>query len=168
MPNNNFNNNIPNNNFNNNIPNNLPPQSFTRNDNNYNRPKKKKMKTNNMNMYNNSYMNRTQPRNYNNNMNNPIQRNLNLSVGPGEAIKTFTYSCDGEQPDTVQVSGSFDGWKVKHSLIYNNQRNIWELPIKMKKGKYFYKYIIDGMWKLNPGEQVEKSDNGITNNYFEV
>ena len=80
-------------------------------------------------------------RTYNNmNMNNmKNQGKYDVPLGPNEALKVFTYSYKGKQPERVQVSGSFNDWTEKYDLIYDPQRNIWELSIKMNKGKYTYK-----------------------------
>ena len=40
--------------------------------------------------------------------------------------------------------------------------------MNLKKGKYFYKYIIDGNWEINPNENHEKGSDGIVNNVIEV
>jgi hypothetical protein len=40
--------------------------------------------------------------------------------------------------------------------------------MKLKKGKYFYKYIIDGNWEINPNENQSRSNDGIINNVISV
>ena len=66
------------------------------------------------------------------------------------------------------LSGSFDEWKEKHSLTYNPTMGKWACTLKLKKGKYFYKYIIDGNWEINPNEQSVRESNGIINNVINV
>ena len=39
---------------------------------------------------------------------------------------------------------------------------------QVKKGKYLYKYIIDGNWEINPNELSERGNDGITNNVINV
>ena len=61
---------------------------------------------------------------------------------------SFSYKFgNNRNPKTVLISGSFDGWKEKHPLKYDNREKKWICKMNLKKGKYFYKYIIDGNWK---------------------
>ena len=39
----------------------------------------------------------------------------------------------------------------------------WEMKLDLPKGKYFYKFIVDGMWTANPAvpkEQLAKDGKG--------
>ena len=84
-----------------------------------------------------------------------------------EVVKKFVYTYNNSyQPKVVEISGSFDGWKKRHRLIHYPREQKWEISIKMKKGKYYYKYIIDGNWQVNKGEPTEVGQDGITNNVF--
>lgn len=85
-------------------------------------------------------------------------------MGNDEVVKTFTYIFQGRQPNTVEISGSFDNWAKKHRLIHKTRENRYELSMKLKKGKYFYKYIVDGNWQINPNEASEQGQDGIVNN----
>ena len=81
---------------------------------------------------------------------------------------TFSYKFNNRSPQNVFVSGSFDDWKEKHPLSYNQTMGKWTCTLKLKKGKYFYKYIIDGNWEINPNEQNVRGNDGITNNIINV
>ncbi len=81
---------------------------------------------------------------------------------------TFSYKFNNRNPKTVFVSGSFDDWKEKHPLTYNPTMGKWTCTLKVKKGKYFYKYIIDGSWEINPNEQSVRGNDGIINNVINV
>ena len=81
---------------------------------------------------------------------------------------TFSYKFNNRSPQNVFVSGSFDDWKEKHPLSYNQTMGKWTCTLKLKKGKYFYKYIIDGNWEINPNEPNVRGNDGITNNIINV
>ena len=115
------------------------------------------------------YQNRTSgniPQNmYNSNgINNPPIYNTD----PNISNVTFSYKLNNRYPKNVFVSGSFDDWKEKHPLSYNQTMGKWTCTLKIKKGKYFYKYIIDGNWEINPIEQNVRGNDGITNNIINV
>ena len=118
--------------------------------------------------------------NYNNNNNN--NKNLILNGIPKEIeendddeieIKqdnkdttpiTFRYRVDPNNlPFSVQLSGSFEKWQVRHPLKYDNKRKEYIGTIRIKKGRYLYKYYIDGQWVINMNEKIIR-ENGIENN----
>ena len=78
---------------------------------------------------------------------------------------SFSYGVDSSQNvSSVQVCGSFDKWQVRHPLTYDPIKSQWNLTLKVKKGKYFYKYIVDGEWVVNNNEPTETEESGIVNN----
>ena len=99
-----------------------------------------------------------------------LAQKFNLNSGNNflqedEVVKKFVYYYLNEyQPKVVELSGSFDDWKKRHRLIHYPREKKWEISIKLKKGKYLYKYIIDGNWQTNPREPTEKGDDGFVNN----
>ena len=70
------------------------------------------------------------------------------------------------RPNSVLLSGSFDKWQVKHPLSYNSLKDRWTLTLNLKTGKHYFKYIIDGIWQINPKESSELGKDGIINNYI--
>ena len=99
---------------------------------------------------------------------NGINGTQNFNADPNIANVTFSYKFNNRFPKTVFVSGSFDDWKEKHPLSYNQTMGKWTCTLKLKKGKHFYKYIIDGNWEINPSEPNAKGNDGITNNFINV
>ncbi len=77
---------------------------------------------------------------------------------------TFRYRVDPNNlPFSVQLSGSFEKWQVRHPLKYDNKRKEYIGTIRIKKGRYLYKYYIDGQWVINMNEKIIR-ENGIENN----
>ena len=99
-----------------------------------------------------------------------LAKKFNINSGQNflqedEAVKKFVYYyLNDYQPKVVELSGSFDEWKKRHRLIHYPREKKWEISIKLKKGKYLYKYIIDGNWQTNPREPTEKGEDGFVNN----
>ncbi len=94
-----------------------------------------------------------------------------LKVGAGEGANsvfvfqpnyTFTlipYS-DAKK---VSVAGSFNGWnKNAYQMIRKDFK--WVFPIRLKPGKYTYKFVVDGKWILDPGNDLwEENEYGTGN-----
>ena len=78
---------------------------------------------------------------------------------------SFTFDVDEKHPvQSVQICGSFDKWQVRHPLSLDTLKNQWVITLKIKRGKYFYKYVVDGNWVVNDKEPTYKESNGIVNN----
>jgi 1,4-alpha-glucan branching enzyme len=63
----------------------------------------------------------------------------------------------------VIVTGSFNGWnRSSYRMVRRNER--WELPIRLAPGKNTYKFIVDGKWILDPGNELwEENEEGTGN-----
>ena len=82
---------------------------------------------------------------------------------------SFTYNVDEKHPpQSVQICGSFDKWQVRHPLTLDTLKNQWVVTLKIKRGKYFYKYVVDGNWVINDKEPTFKESNGIVNNVINL
>ena len=68
---------------------------------------------------------------------------------------------------SVEICGSYDQWNAKYPLNYDSNRNLWYVNLIVRKGKIYYKYIVNGQWIVNPKEQID-SDGFIENNFVEL
>ncbi|MEM9722936.1 MAG: M20/M25/M40 family metallo-hydrolase [Bacteroidota bacterium] len=60
-----------------------------------------------------------------------------------------------EQAQEVSVVGNFNNWDMFSLPMYKTSEG-WEMKIDLPKGKYYYKFIVDGHWTSNPAEPEEK------------
>ena len=67
----------------------------------------------------------------------------------------------------VLIAGSFTNWKEKLKMIKNNDGN-FEIELFLPKGKYQFKFVVDGIWKCSNNILQEKDARGIKNNVIEV
>lgn len=76
----------------------------------------------------------------------------------------FQINLGTRKVNSVEVSGSFDNWKSKNKCEYDSFTNTWYVTMHLKKGKYLYKYVVDGAWMHNEAENVTRDDMGMFNN----
>ncbi|CAO2829154.1 unnamed protein product [Amaranthus hypochondriacus] len=60
----------------------------------------------------------------------------------------------------VLLAGSFDGWSTQRKMT-RSSTGIFSLCLKLYPGKYEIKFIVDGIWKVDPLRPI------VTNNGFE-
>lgn len=56
----------------------------------------------------------------------------------------------------VFLSGTFNGWSETLDPMKRDEKGIWKKVKMLTPGRYEYKFIVDGMWILDPhcGETV--------------
>jgi CubicO group peptidase (beta-lactamase class C family) len=63
----------------------------------------------------------------------------------------------------VNLAGSFNDWKPG-ALVCGKENAEWVCRVNLEPGKYFYKFIVDGDWIIDPANPVTEGDgNGNTN-----
>ena len=63
----------------------------------------------------------------------------------------------------VAVAGSFDDWN-QSQVLCGKKGDEWTCRIDLARGKYTYKFIIDGDWILDPANpDTEDDERGNTN-----
>ncbi|MCI4669049.1 MAG: M20/M25/M40 family metallo-hydrolase [Bacteroidia bacterium] len=61
-----------------------------------------------------------------------------------------TFELEGyKDAKKVSLVGDFNNWNMFGTLLYKTERG-WECKIDLPKGKYLYKFIVDGYWTANP------------------
>ncbi|MFK7773227.1 MAG: hypothetical protein AB8F94_13850 [Saprospiraceae bacterium] len=61
-----------------------------------------------------------------------------------------TFQLDGyHNASKVSLVGDFNNWNMFGTALYKTEKG-WECKIELPKGRYFYKFIIDGSWTADP------------------
>ena len=107
--------------------------------------------------------------NYKGNYKNNLDNNMaNMNEIEPKIAHTFKYRFKNNKPNSVLICGSFDKWQVKHPLAYDSVEDEYHITLNLKRGKYYFKFIIDGTWQINPNEKSERGEDGITNNVISL
>lgn len=105
-------------------------------------------------------------------MTDPNNRNKE-SYGDGLNSYLFCYNYKFElegyrEKRRVILAGSFNGWD-QNELEMNRTASGWELPIYLKDGTHFYKFIADREWMTDPANRNKRYDSdGNLNSYIEL
>jgi 1,4-alpha-glucan branching enzyme len=81
-----------------------------------------------------------------------------------EIAATFSYT----DPDatSVEVAGEFTNWKTMP--MTKDTAGTWTKTFPLKPGQYGYKFIVDGVWKLDPKNPSRKLVNDIEDSAITV
>ncbi len=59
----------------------------------------------------------------------------------------------------VYLSGSFNNWQTNELQLEKSEKG-WETTLKLEPGKYYYKFIVDGIWMRDP-DNLHKEPDGV-------
>lgn len=77
----------------------------------------------------------------------------------------FTMHNNGPRYRSVELCGTFDDWKTRHNMSFDNYTNLWFITLHLSRGQYHYKYVVNGSnWVVNDRELKEKDAQGNLNN----
>ncbi len=99
--------------------------------------------------------------------NNPIKAgnasdaNSILSIHPNYTFQLKKFP----NAKTVSISGSFNNW-FDPGYSMKKVNGIWEYPIYLSPGKYYYKFIVDGEWIIDPDNKLFEDNEFHTYNSF--
>ncbi|MFW5708514.1 MAG: glycogen-binding domain-containing protein [Bacteroidota bacterium] len=87
------------------------------------------------------------------------------SIGSGDYTNSFltikpnhTFTLEGfENATQVIVTGSFNGWSHSDYRMVKKEGK-WVFPLWLKPGRYSYKFIVDGEWIIDPGNELQENN----------
>jgi 1,4-alpha-glucan branching enzyme len=66
----------------------------------------------------------------------------------------FMFELDGyPEAKQVIVTGSFNGWQTDN-FVMERKESKWTYSLFLKPGKHLYKFIVDGVWILDPANDL--------------
>ncbi len=70
------------------------------------------------------------------------------SINKGKRRITFKIAAPGA--NEVGIAGTFNGWDEHRHPLNKKAGGFWEKTIMLAPGRYEYKFIVDGVWRLDP------------------
>jgi len=72
--------------------------------------------------------------------------------------------------ESVQIAGDFNNWQPSKTPLQKiGQSGVWQTKLKLPKGKYRYRLVVDGHWQQDPyNERTELNPFGGFNSVIEV
>ena len=73
----------------------------------------------------------------------------------GPDAKEVAFTVEAPAAEDVHVVGDFNNWEVSdESKLARIKNGCWEKLVKLRPGRYRYKFVIDGEWTLDAGNQA--------------
>jgi len=93
-----------------------------------------------------------------------------IQLGPKQVEDRIVLRYYDPIAQDVQIAGDFSNWEpVEDIMVKQNENKIWKGTVQLEPGKYQYKFIVDGEWKIDPSNpEVTTSDMGVCNSLLIV
>ncbi|MGI5869139.1 MAG: glycogen-binding domain-containing protein [Kiritimatiellia bacterium] len=78
------------------------------------------------------------------------------------ARKRVTLSVKADQGSTVYVAGSFNEWNATDKKLVDKRGDgVFTATLTLPPGIYEYKFVINGIWTLDPDPDRDWTQNGL-------
>lgn len=67
--------------------------------------------------------------------------------------RRVTLSLESPNAKEVSLMGDFNTWNAKTHLMKKDESGTWKKIVMLSPGKYEYKFLVDGEWQNDPGNQ---------------
>jgi len=61
----------------------------------------------------------------------------------------------------VSLGGDFNKWNAKKNPLKSSKTGLWSTTLKLKPGRYQYRFVVDGKWENDNQRQTELIGNGL-------
>ena len=92
-----------------------------------------------------------------------ITQEKSISEAQNKNLIKFYWNEGGNE---VFITGSFCEWD-KRLKMRKNKNNIFEIELFLPKGKFEFKFIVDGLWRCSSNYQQIKDNRGNSNNFID-
>jgi len=82
--------------------------------------------------------------------------------------QTVEFKFHAPQAETVNVAGTFNGWNTQLFSLKKLKDGSWKGALKLKPGRYEYRFFVEGRWENAPGTACVPNSFGSTNCVLEV
>lgn len=81
-----------------------------------------------------------------------------------EKRKKVSFTLDAPQMNEVFLMGDFNEWNMKKHPMKMGKQGKWEKIVYLQPGRYEYKFLADGVWRLDPNNFLTCTNSFGTDN----
>jgi 1,4-alpha-glucan branching enzyme len=83
--------------------------------------------------------------------------------------RRVSFSLEAPKAREVILVGDFNDWSLKKHAMTKNSNGLWTKAVMAPPGQYEYKFLVDGEWWTDPGnDQTCTNTYGTTNSIVSV
>jgi 1,4-alpha-glucan branching enzyme len=83
--------------------------------------------------------------------------------------KRITFKLEATGGKEAILVGDFNGWDENKHIMKKDKKGMWTKIVTLAPGRHEYKFVVDGYWQNDPGnDQVVTNSFGTLNNFLDV
>ncbi|MEN3186450.1 MAG: glycogen-binding domain-containing protein [Atribacterota bacterium] len=79
-----------------------------------------------------------------------------------------TFRLEYPEAKSVAIAGNFNEWNPETHLLRKTKKGYWSTTITLPRGRYEYRYFIDGQWFTDPNTEQIPNEFGSFNSIIVV
>lgn len=84
--------------------------------------------------------------------------------GSGKPGKT-RFACQAPDAREVFLAGTFNNWDAVAEPVKRKADGGWEVELELAPGRYEYKFVVDGVWCCEPGQDDATVEGCVPNSF---
>ncbi len=77
-----------------------------------------------------------------------------------------SFACAAPEAQSVFLAGTFNGWDPKNTSMERQDDGTWRTSFELNAGRHEYKFVVDGVWCCEPGNEDGLAGEGCVPNPF--
>jgi len=83
--------------------------------------------------------------------------------------RRITFKLEASEAKEAILVGDFNSWDLKKHTMKKDNKGRWTKIVTLAPGRYEYKFLVDGQWQNDPGnDQMVHNSFGTVNNILNV
>jgi 1,4-alpha-glucan branching enzyme len=83
--------------------------------------------------------------------------------------RRITFKLEAPEGKEAILAGDFNSWDAKKHIMKRDKKGRWSKIVTLAPGRYEYKFLVDGQWQNDPGnDQMVHNSFGTLNNFLTV
>ncbi len=74
-----------------------------------------------------------------------LKESINKSSKTG-TVQEVEFTLNAPDANKVFIAGQFNDWNTKSMPMKKSKDGSWRIKMRLSRGKYEYKYFVDGAW----------------------
>jgi hypothetical protein len=80
---------------------------------------------------------------------------------PGSTL----FTCHAREAREVFLAGTFNNWKAVAEPMKRQVNGPWQVELELAPGRYEYKFVVDGVWCCEPGQDDATVEGCVPNSF---
>ena len=83
--------------------------------------------------------------------------------------KRITFKLEASEAREAILAGDFNNWDLTKHIMKKDNKGTWSKIVTLAPGRYEYKFLVDGQWQNDPGnDQMVANSFGTLNNILTI